>query len=107
MRFAWHGRASTNGADLACKQRALWKISGAQQYDPHLHLAAYPPPPDKIVVNVFDVSTISVCGGDKDSPQQSSFVINVREYTGLLYELVEKYKQREETERRVALEQAR
>ena len=92
---------------LLASKRALWKATAAQQFDPHLHLAAYPPPPDKIVVNLFDVGTISLTAGDKYCPQQSSFVINVREYTGLLYELVERYRQREESERREAMDRRR
>jgi hypothetical protein len=89
---------------LLASKRALWKVSGAQQFDPHLHLAAYPPPPDKIVVNLYDVGTVNPGGGDKYNPQQASFVVNVREYTGLLYDLVDRYRQREEKERQEGIE---
>ena len=90
---------------LLASKKPLWKVSGAQAFDPHLHLAAFPPPPDKIVVNLFDVGTINPRAGDKYHPQQASFVINVREYTALLYDMVEKYSKREEEEREAALKQ--
>ena len=45
-------------------------------------------------MNLFDVGTINPRAGDKYHPQQASFVINVREYTALLYDMVEKYSKR-------------
>lgn len=90
---------------LLASKKPLWKVSGAQAFDPHLHLAAFPPPPNKIVVNLFDVGTINPAAGDKHHPQQASFVINVREYTALLYDMVDRYRKKEEQEREIALKQ--
>ena len=89
---------------LLASKKPLWKVSGAQAFDPHLHLAAFPPPPNKIVINIFDVGTINPAAGDKYHPQQASFVINVREHTALLYEMVERYSKREEQEREQAIQ---
>ncbi len=83
--------------NLLASAKPLWKTASTQIYDPNLYLTLFPPPPDKIVVSVVDIvamySGIGVMhtGNNTINNAASTVVVNVREYTEFMYELINKY----------------
>jgi len=82
---------------LLVSAKPLWKTAASQQFDPNLFLTLFPPPPDKIVLSLLDVvgmySGMGVMHEGKNTVNNSTatLIINVREWTCFLYELVNRY----------------
>ena len=82
---------------LLVSAKPLWKTASIQQFDPNLFLTLFPPPPDKIVLSILDVVGLYTGAGvlhdGKNTVNNSTatIVINIREWTTFLYDLVNRY----------------